>query len=723
MKRNLLLKSNIKFCLTVFSFYMPIFLFSQAPDIEWQNSIGGINADLLYSIAPTSDGGYILGGQSESGISGDKTEASLGYSDFWVIKLNSSGGIEWQNAIGGSAYETLYSISQTSDGGYILGGWSSSGISGDKTEANLGTNDYWAIKLNSTGGIEWQNTIGGSGIDRLYSIAQTTDGGYILGGTSDSGISGDKTEANLGIYTDYWIIKLNSAGDIMWQNTIGGNSQDELRSLSQTSDGGYILGGHSYTLVISGDKTEDNVGAGYSDYWVIKLNSTGGIEWQNTIGGDKYEFLNSIAQTNDGGYILGGQSISGITGDKTEAAIGSYDYWVIKLNSTGGIEWQNTIGGSSSESINSIAQTSDGGYILGGISTSGISGDKTEVNLGLNDYWAIKLNSTGDIEWQNTIGGSDYDVLYSIAETSDGGYILGGYTRSGISGDKTEASNGYYDIWVVKLIGVGCVPATEICNGIDDNCDGFVDEGLTPSITITEGGPTTFCSGGSVNLYATHDGASLQWQRNGVNIPGATSTTYTASGSGTKTYTCTTTSACGTSTSIGIVVTIKPNPPATITAGGATTFCAGGSVLLTANAGAGLSYQWYKGASLITGATSINYTATLAGNYKCRVTKAATGCFKNSNTIAVSVPCKENSETVVNDLFVYPNPANSLITIEWSSGIGKTIQLMDALGRNIQTINATENHISINIEHLAVGIYFIKVEGENGSTTQKFVKL
>ncbi len=663
MKRNLLLKSNIKFCLTVFSFYMPIFLFSQAPDIEWQNSIGGINADLLYSIAPTSDGGYILGGQSESGISGDKTEASLGYSDFWVIKLNSSGGIEWQNAIGGSAYETLYSISQTSDGGYILGGWSSSGISGDKTEANLGTNDYWAIKLNSTGGIEWQNTIGGSGIDRLYSIAQTDDGGDILGGTSDSGISGDKTEANLGIYTDYWIIKLNSAGDIMWQNTIGGNSQDELRSLSQTSDGGYILGGHSYTLVISGDKTEDNVGAGYSDYWVIKLNSIGGIEWQNTIGGDKYEFLNSIAQTNDGGYILGG------------------------------------------------------------ISTSGISGDKTEVNLGLNDYWAIKLNSTGDIEWQNTIGGSDYDVLYSIAETSDGGYILGGYTRSGISGDKTEASNGYYDIWVVKLIGVGCLPASEICNGIDDNCDGFVDEGLTPSITILAGGPTTFCSGGSVNLYATHDGASLQWQRNGVNIPGATSTTYTASGSGTKTYTCTTTSACGTSTSIGIVVTIKPNPPATITAGGATTFCAGGSVLLTANAGAGLSYQWYKGASLITGATSINYTATLAGNYKCRVTKAATGCFKNSNTIAVSVPCKENSETVVNDLFVYPNPANSLITIEWSSGIGKTIQLIDALGRNIQTINATENHISINIEHLAVGIYFIKVEGENGSTTQKFVKL
>lgn len=720
MKIQLILKSNLKFYITAFSLFITHYIFSQAPEIEWQNTIGGSSEDMLFCVDQTSDGGYILGGASLSGNSGDKTEDSLGF-DYWVIKLNSLGDIVWQNSIGGDGYETLNSIEETSDGGYILGGLSTSGISGDKTEASSG-NDYWVVKLNSTGDIEWQNTIGGSADDRLYDVAQTTDGGYILGGVSTSGISGDKTEAHIGLYNDYWVIKLNSTGGIVWQNTIGGTGQDELRSVEQTSDGGYILGGHSYTTGISGDKTEANVGLVKSDYWVIKLNSTGSIEWQNTIGGDNYDYLNSIAQTSDGGYFLGGESISGISGDKNEANLGIYDYWVIKLNSTGSIMWQNTIGGSQNEHLNSISQTEDGGYILGGESASGISGDKTEICLGSQDYWIIKLNSSGGIEWENTIGGINYDYFKSIAQTADGGYLLGGFTTSGISVDKTEACLGFYDYWVIKLAGAGCIPAAEVCNGLDDDCDGFVDEGLVPTITISAGGPTTFCSGGSVVLSAMHDGATLQWKKNGVNIPGATSTTYTASGSGTKTYTCTTTSACGTSTSTGIVVTVNTNPPATITAGGSTTFCAGGSVVLTANAGGGLSYQWYKGGSLIAGATSINYTATLAGNYKCRVTKMATGCYKNSNTITVSVPCKEGIETVANDFSIYPNPANSFITIEWSSGIEKTIQLTDALGKIIQTINSSDNVICINVENLAIGIYFIQVVNKYGLTAQKFVK-
>jgi len=217
---------------------------AQAPAIEWQNTIGGSSADQLNSINQTSDGGYILGGRSASGISGDKTEASQGHYDYWVVKINSLGVIEWQNTIGGSGNDELQSISQTSDGGYILGGWSNSGISGDKTEASQGSYDYWVVKLNSLGVIEWQNTIGGSSYDGLYSINQTSDGGYILGGFSESGISGDKTEASQGSW-DYWVVKLNSLGVIEWQNTIGGSSYENLRSINQTSDGGYILGGHS----------------------------------------------------------------------------------------------------------------------------------------------------------------------------------------------------------------------------------------------------------------------------------------------------------------------------------------------------------------------------------------------------------------------------------------------------------------------------------------------
>ncbi len=360
--------------------------------------------------------------------------------------------IVWQNTIGGDNEDELNSIQQTTDGGYILGGYSSSGISGDKTEASQGSNDYWVVKLDATGQtIEWQNTIGGSGHDELTTIQQTADGGYILGGRSQSGISGDKTELNQGSW-DYWVVKLDVTGQtIEWQNTIGGSNRDELNSIQQTTDGGYILGGYSESGA-DGDKTETSQGD--IDYWAIKLDATGQtIEWQNTIGGNDKEFLYSIQQTTDGGYILGGNSLSDISGDKTEASQGFSDYWVIKLDANGQtIEWQNTIGGSGHDILYSIQQTTDGGYILGGYSNSGESGDKTETLKGWFDYWVVKLDATGQtIEWQNTIGGSNKDELYSILQTTDGGYILGGHSESGADGDKNEANQGDKDYWVIKL--------------------------------------------------------------------------------------------------------------------------------------------------------------------------------------------------------------------------------------------------------------------------------
>jgi hypothetical protein len=172
---------------------------------------------------------------------------------------------------------------------------------------------------------------------------------------------------------------------------------------------------------------------------------------------------------------------------------------------------------------------------------------------------------------------------------------------------------------------------------IDDNCDGLVDNGVVETVNISAGGPTTFCQGGSVVLTATYSGASLQWKKNGVDIVGATSSHILQQ---LQEHMLQLRQVYVVLTSTEISVVANKNPTAAITAGGPTTFCSGGSVVLTANAGGGLSYQWYKGATAIAGATSINYTATTTGNYKCRVTKTATGCFKNSNAISVSVTCK-----------------------------------------------------------------------------------
>ena len=223
----------------------------------------------------------------------------------------------------------MQSLQQTGDGGYILGGYSWSGISGDKTDSSRGVADYWIVKIDSSGSIEWDKTIGGNYSDDLYSLQQTKDGGYILGGTSGSAISGEKTQAARGNYQDYWIVKLDSSGTIEWDKTIGGNYPDYLRSLQQTSDGGYILGGYSQSG-ISREKTEKNDG-GY-DYWVVKLNKKGHVQWDKTIGGNNDDILYSIKEISKNHYVLGGLSNSETSYDKTDSSRGGYDYWIVYLD-------------------------------------------------------------------------------------------------------------------------------------------------------------------------------------------------------------------------------------------------------------------------------------------------------------------------------------------------------------------------------------------------------
>lgn len=409
-----------------------------APTFEWYSFMDGFHTDRLWSVAETADSCFILGGYSESGITGDKTEESLGFFDYWIIKVDAEGDIIWQNTIGGSDYDFLSSIIQTSDGGFLAGGHSLSGISGDKTEVCLELEDYWIVKLDASGNIIWQNTIGAAGEDLLKSVVQTTDGGYLLGGQSNSSNQDDKNEPSLG-GSDFWIIKVDANGNIIWQNTIGGSNSDHFMSAIQTTDGGYLVGGYTNSG-ISGDKTEAN--QGQLDFWILKLDSIGSIIWQNTIGGNLDDVLQALIETSDGGYLLGGTSSSDISGDKTEEKVGGGDYWIVKLDAEGNIVWQNTIGGNGGDDLISIIQASDGGYLLGGSSFSNISGDKTEPSIGnTKDFWIVKVDDLGNVTWQYTIGYDKDDVPRSVIQTMDGGYLVGGYSQ------KPLTSSAY---WVVK---------------------------------------------------------------------------------------------------------------------------------------------------------------------------------------------------------------------------------------------------------------------------------
>ena len=477
----------------------------EAQTIQWQKTIGGSGRDNLSMVQQTSDGGYILGGYSGSGISGDKTEANMSISDYWVVKINSTGtAIEWENTISGSAWDYLYSIQQTSDGGYILGGISYSPISGDKTQGSQGYFDYWIVKLDALGVVSWDKTFGGNSQEVIYSIQQTADGGYILAGGSASNTSGDKTEDNQGNY-DCWVLKLDALGVIEWQNTIGGASYDDVNFVQQTADGGYILGGNSDSN-ISGDKTENSRGG--RDYWVVKLDPLGAVTWDKTVGGSGQDILYVCKQTADGGYILGGTSNSNASGDKTENSQGGDDYWVVKLDATGtSISWQNTLGGNNIDHLNSILETAGGGYLVGGYSYSGISGDKTGANQG-SDYWVIKLNTSGGIDWQRTIGGDDDENLKSVFQTTDGDYILGGDSGSGISGDKTEGNKGGVDYWVVKL-----APPAPVFSGHIRNENNAGIENVTVTIT------------GATNGYTANTLSDAAGYYTFANLPGAD--TYT----------------------------------------------------------------------------------------------------------------------------------------------------------------------------------------------------
>ncbi|MCZ4317451.1 T9SS type A sorting domain-containing protein [Aequorivita viscosa] len=437
----------MKTSITLFALLLGIFsVYAQDPAILWQKTIGGSDTDFSTVFETTADGGYILGGYSTSNISGEKTENSNGAIDIWIVKIDDSGNIQWQNTIGGSGDDYLISLKQTSDGGYILGAGSNSDISGDKTENSRGGLDYWILKLDVTGNITWQKTYGGNQPEFDTYIVQTTDGGYFVGGYSDSDINGDKTDPSNG-QRDFWALKLDSSGNIIWQNSIGGNLVDRPQAAFQTSEGGYIISGFSNSPN-SGDKTENTRGG--NDYWIVKLDASGNVEWDRTFGGNDSDVLRDMVQLVDNSFFVAGYSKSNISGDKTENSQGDYDAWVLKLDGSGNMVWQNTIGGSGIDYPRDVKQLADGNFMVACWSNSNASGDKTEDSNGGYDYWLLKLDTAGNIISQNSIGGSADESGSYILQSADGNFAMFCSSDSNVSGDKSENSRGLDDYWIFK---------------------------------------------------------------------------------------------------------------------------------------------------------------------------------------------------------------------------------------------------------------------------------
>jgi len=353
--------------------FLPMIGFGQG----WETTFGGASADVGESVQQTTDGGYIITGLTHSYGNG------YGYSDVYLLKTDVYGVEQWSQTLGGTNYEAGYSIQQTTDGGYI--------ITGGKGGGNGNSEDVYLIKTDVNGVELWSQTFGGTGQDYCFSVQQTTDGGYVITGDTDSYGNGSY---------DVYLIKTDVNGVELWSQTFGGPYYDEGKSVQQTTDGGYIITGTTGEW-------------GFGNVYLIKTDGSGIEQWSQTFGASTVnDWGQSVQQTTDGGYI--------ITGGKGGGNGNSEDVYLIKTDGSGIEQWSQTFGGTGSGAGGSVQQTTDGGYIITGYTTSFGNGSR--------DVYLIKTDGSGIEQWSQTFGGTDDDEGKSVQQTTDGGYIITGTT-------------------------------------------------------------------------------------------------------------------------------------------------------------------------------------------------------------------------------------------------------------------------------------------------------
>ncbi len=371
----------LSFVFLFFVFWNGSSMYSAA---SWAKSFLGSLDEEALSVAVTMDGGYVIAGWTASfGATQD---------DLWVIKLDTDGNVEWEKTYAGKLLDRAASIQQTRDGGYIVGGFSKSWYPGRGVSVLM-----WVLKLDHKGNIQWEKAYGKIGCGFLRAIKQTHDGGYIIAGTAwDVGPKNRKKEI--------LVLKLDPKGNMKWNKMYGGKGLDEPYDVIQTSDRGYVVVGIT-----------NSFGEKWGDYWVLKLDKYGNSLWQRTFGGDLEDRATSVVETSDRGYLVAGWTRS--------LGLEKYDInaWLVKLSRDGKIKWQKSYGDKWFNCITSVDATSDGGFVAAG---------STNIWKRFADMWMLKVDGSGNVQWQRTYGGSLYEKAFSVKRGQDGGFVMGGWSES-----------------------------------------------------------------------------------------------------------------------------------------------------------------------------------------------------------------------------------------------------------------------------------------------------
>lgn len=660
---------------STFIYFALILIYSQVcsqPPVQWEKSFGGSQDDWANSIIQTRDSGYIFTGFTNSS-DGDVSLNHGGF-DCWVVKLDSQGNLIWEKSYGGTAGEMGNSILQLDNGDYLVSGYTNSN-DGD-VSGNHGNSDFWLFKIDSVGNLLWQKCFGGSLSEVSYSMIKTTDEGFLLVGNSTSS-NGDVASNNGSV--DFWAIKVDSSGNLEWENNFGGTDGDDAKSVIQKDNGNFVIAG--LTMSNNIDVTYNH---GYQDFWVVEIDSTGNLLSQRTYGGTGADFAYGITtkmlSNGSQGIAIGGYSQSN-DGDVT-GNHGGQDIWIILIDSLNNLVSEKSFGGSLSEGLAFINNESSGDVFFCGSTMSNDS--DVSGNHGAHDTWMVKFDSTQSIVWQLPLGGTGSEDGHSTQQTIDDGYIIAGYATSN-DGD-VSFNHGLTDCWVVKLAGPSnsnfVASDLSICEG---SCISFTNESQN------------YLSSNWFFPGAIPDTSS---QQNPINICYSTPGSYDVELVVANSY--------GTDT-LRLANYIQVNSPIipTIVQNIDTLTCL-----------YSLSYQWLFYGDTVPGATNQTLITSQEGIYSVIVIDS-NGCQSTSALFDFSTGIKESHPIFA----ISPNPVVDNLSIQ-SIGTNsnpnkfKIISTMGIVYKEGLILNNL-----IDVSDLPAQVYYLKISTKELSSNIKFIKL
>ncbi len=587
---------------------------AQTACIQWEKRLGGSSFEFADgAMVPTSGGGMILAGLSRSGISGDKTQANWGLDDIWMVELDAQGNKLWDRRYGSAAMQyDMVRMARCTNGDLYVACTVFGSASGHVSEPTRGSTDYWIMRIDPTGVVLWDRRFGGAGSDEFESLIVTADGGFLLGGESESGATGDRTEPSWGM-DDYWVVRGDAAGNKLWDRRFGGTDRDALRDMVQTPDGGFLLGGDSKSA-INGDRTVPLQG-GFGDFWAVRIDASGNKLWDVRFGSTYSANMRSMVGLPNGNTLLCGHVFGG-GGSVTSSSMGEEDYWIVLIDPNGNKIWDKRYGGSATDFKPHAQVMGDGGFLISGYSESPASGHRTEALRGSWDLWLVRTDASGNILWNKVLGGTGREETGARPVYQNGWMHVFGITDSPVGYEITQEPRGLYDYWAVRLSdellptwypdldgdglgwGPGAVqscnrPADHVANGSDcddtlvggtvgtacnDNNPCTVDDAwvsgcicagtsVSPAAITSSGTSSPVCVGGTITLAVSATGqGTISYAWTGPN--GFTSTLQNptipgAANAMAGTYTVTISNGCGSSASANVTVSVI-NPSVSI---------------------------------------------------------------------------------------------------------------------------------------------------------------